>query len=264
MQGRLSRVCCACWWKLNEGEEESSGPEGRRRVRVQAGGLTLSFQHRCPSRAPAAWPLPPLLSLCLPDTSVSSWMGQPGWGPAHQLLLELGVGPVRVWVSETQVPQDIQSASLFSTSCCPHPSASPGWPWHPLSPASGTTALESGNVTLTLPACPSGDPIPGAHAPHEGPFPTMGTQDFCGQPPCQSQHLTAPPTVPVLTLPGPQAPLCRCPSVPGPTPSSPPCFLPLPGPRCSLRPPGTPHRAHCRWPAPALAVPAVSPTWSGS
>ena len=72
-----------------------------------------------------------------------------------------------------------------------------------------------------------------------------------------------PPAVPVLTLPGPQAPLCWYPSVPTPTPS-PPCFLPLLGPRCPLRLPGTPHQAHSRRPAPAPAVPAVSPTWSGS
>lgn len=55
------------------------------------------------------------------------------------------------------------------------------------------------------------------------------------------------------------APLCLPPML-----SSPPCFLPFPGPCCSLRLPGTPHRAHSRRPAPALAVPAVSPTWSGS
>lgn len=122
---------------------------------------------------------------------------------------------MRVWVSETQVPQDVRSASLF-TYCCPHPSASLGSPRHLLSPAPGTTAPESGNVTLTLPACPSGEPVPGAHAPDEGPLPTVGTQGLGGQPPCQSQPWTAPPAVPVLILPGPQALLCRCPSVPAP------------------------------------------------
>lgn len=65
-------------------------------------------------------------------------------------------------------------------------------------------------------ACPSGEPIPGAHAPDEGPFPALGTQGLGGQPPCQSQPWTVPAAVPVLTLPGPQAPLCWCPSVPAP------------------------------------------------
>ena len=59
VQGGLSRACCARWWKLNKGEEESSGPEGPRWVRVRAGGLTPSFQHQCPSRIPAAWPSAP-------------------------------------------------------------------------------------------------------------------------------------------------------------------------------------------------------------
>lgn len=85
------------------------------------------------------------------------------------------MGPVRVWASETQVPQNVRFASLFSASCHPHPSASPRSPRHLLHPALGTTAPESGNVTLTLPACPSGEPIPGAHAPGEGPFPALGT-----------------------------------------------------------------------------------------
>ena len=170
---------------------------------------------------------------------------------------------MRVWVSETQVPQDVRSASLFSTYCRPHPSASLGSPRHLLSPAPGTMAPASGNVALTLPACPSREPAPGAHAPDEGPLPTVGTQGLGSQPPCQSQPWTAPPTVPVLILPGPQALLCRCPSVPAPHALL-TFFLPLPGPCCSLRPPGTPHRAHSRRPAPALAVPAVSPTWSGS
>ena len=165
---------------------------------------------------------------------------------------------MRVWASETQVPQDVRFASLFSASCHPHPSASPGSPRHLLHPALGTTAPESGNVTLTLPACPSGEPIPGAHAPDEGPFPALGTNHPASPSPGQCLPLSL--SSPSLGRRHLSAGTHPC--LP-PTPS-PPCFLPLLGPRCPLRLPGTPHRAHSRQPAPAPAVPAVPPTWSGS
>lgn len=79
-----------CWWKLNKGEEESSGPEGPRRVKAQAGRLTPSLQrHWCPRQTPAAWPSAPTVVTVSPRTPPFP-SGQDRLAGAHPTSSSLG------------------------------------------------------------------------------------------------------------------------------------------------------------------------------